>query len=450
MTVTVEITVNGSADPVGRYLSWTPYPAQVRLVSADDATGPVPVLLRNAAWNVGRLAFRHDPSEDGEPEMTLAVPVDGSPVDLLLSGEFMAPSTDDGDAVLEAVVDGEAVAQVPFMVRIRKDAETLTDAERDRFVSAFAALNNRGLGLFRGFHAMHTEDTNDEAHGLDAFLPWHRAYLLDLERELQVIDPAVALPYWRFDAPAPRLFSPDFMGAPAGAPSSFGGPPPVLSAANPLQTWTIHGAPWVDRHPRFADPRVSAASPVPGRTVLDERTLLLFAAQQDLPYAFEDLAGVAAEDQAPGFRDILEGNPHGAAHVSFAGYIRSPGTAAGDPLFFLLHCNVDRIWALWQWHEERFDGTDVETYFYRGQAGDAVETRVGHNLLDTMWPWNGVTGGLRPLTAPRRPLLASRIVAGPPPVPTVGDLIDFQGHAAGRPPCGFDYDDVPFEMRPQP
>ena len=127
MTVTVELTVNGSADPVGRYLTWTPYPAQLRLVAPDAATGPVTVLLRNASGNVGRLAFRAAPTEDGEPETTLQLPVDGSPVDVLLSGEFMAPSVEDGDAVLEAVVDGEVVAQVPFMVRVRKDAETLTD-----------------------------------------------------------------------------------------------------------------------------------------------------------------------------------------------------------------------------------------------------------------------------------------------------------------------------------
>ena len=444
MPVTLEITVNGSADPVGRYLTWTPYPAQVRLVDADGAMGPVPVLLRNAPGNVGRLLFRETAAEDGESAVSLALPVDGSPVDLLLSGEFMAASVNDGDAVVEAVVDGEVVAQVPFMVRIRKDAETLTDGERDRFVSALAALNNRGLGLFRGFHAMHTEDTNDEAHGLDAFLPWHRAYLLDLERELQVIDPSVALPYWRFDQPAPRLFSADFLGAPSGPPSAGGGAPPRLAPANPLRTWTIDGAPGLDRHPRFADPRVSAASNQPGRTVVDERTLLLFARQVGLDYAYEDVDPV--EDGEPGFRDYLEGNPHGAAHVSFSGYIRSPGTAAGDPLFFLLHCNVDRLWAQWQWHEERFDGTQPAAYFYRGQAGDPVSTRIGHNLQDTMWPWNGVTGGLRPITAPRRPLLASRVVAGPAATPTVGDLVDFQGQH-GAAPCGFDYDDVPFETR---
>src|SRR5687768_17880567 len=110
MPTTIELTVNGSADPIGRYLTWTPYPAQVRLVAADVAVGPVPVLLRNAAGNVGRLLFRETAAEDGESEVSLALLVDGSPVDLLLSGEFMAASVDDGDAVVEAVVDGEVVA----------------------------------------------------------------------------------------------------------------------------------------------------------------------------------------------------------------------------------------------------------------------------------------------------------------------------------------------------
>jgi tyrosinase len=46
---------------------------------------------------------------------------------------------------------------------------------------------------------MHTAQSIAQAHGDRGFLPWHRAYLLDLERELQGIDPQVTLPYWRFD-----------------------------------------------------------------------------------------------------------------------------------------------------------------------------------------------------------------------------------------------------------
>ena len=91
-----------------------------------------------------------------------------------------------------------------------------------------------------------------------------------------------------------------------------------------------------------------------------------------------------------------------------------PATAAGDPLFFLLHCNVDRIWAQWQWHEQRFDGEAANTYFYRGSDGDPVSTRRRAQPADTMWPWNGETGGLRPPDrAPRQPLLASRVCRRP-------------------------------------
>ena len=441
MPVTLEITVNGSADPVGRYLTWTPYQAQVRVV-ASDLPGPLPVLLRNAAGNVGGLYFRQAMADEGEDELALQLPVDGSPVGFLLSGEFMRPSRDDGDAVLEAVVGGQVVAQVAFMVRVRKNAETLTDGERDRFVGALAALNNNGQGVFRGFRAMHTDDTSGEAHGRDAFLPWHRAYLLDLERELQAVEPSVALHYWRFDRAAPRLFSADFLGAPAGPPEDGPGQPVKLSPGHPLETWSVDGAQGIIRHPRFADPRFSPATSAAGP--VRDSDELLDSPDGRLDYAYKDV--VPAENGKDGFRDIVEINPHGRAHVSFSGSIRFIDTAARDPLFFMLHCFLDRIWARWQWRETRFDGTKPTTYFYRGRFEDPGRTWLGHNLLDTMWPWNGETDRGRPPTAPRQPLLGSRVVAGPPATPTVRDLVDYQAQHSGS-PCGFDYDDVPFEKR---
>ena len=98
------------------------------------------------------------------------------------------------------------------MVRVRKNANTLTTGERDRLVAAFAQLNNQGTGRFADFRDMHTAVSSAQAHGAKGFLPWHRAYLLDLERELQNIDPSVSLPYWRFDQPAPNIFTRDFLG----------------------------------------------------------------------------------------------------------------------------------------------------------------------------------------------------------------------------------------------
>ena len=132
------------------------------------------------------------------------------------------------------------------MVRIRKNANTLKPPEKARFVAAFAQLNNQGLGRFTDFRDMHrTTLALNQAHGAPGFLPWHRAYLLDLERELQAIDASVALPYWRFDQPAPNIFKPDFL----GVSDNLG----TVSFANnnPLQFWKTDGQPGINRRPLF-------------------------------------------------------------------------------------------------------------------------------------------------------------------------------------------------------
>ena len=43
----------------------------------------------------------------------------------------------------------------------------------------------------------------------------------------------------------------------------------------------------------------------------------------------------------------LEGTPHGAVHVGVGGWMGSVPTAAQDPIFYLHHCNMDRLWNLW-------------------------------------------------------------------------------------------------------
>ena len=132
----------------------------------------------------------------------------------------------------------------------------------------------------------------------------------------------------------------------------------------------------------------------------------------------------------------MEGDPHGQAHISFDGFISDIGTAAKDPLFFLLHANVDRLWAKWQRKFVRFDSTVPASF-------DSNPTnRIGHNLPDTMWPWNGVTGNPRPDTAPGGGLARSPSATAPSAQPRVRDCLDYQGRVNAASRMGFDYDDV--------
>ncbi|HEX2095130.1 MAG TPA: tyrosinase family protein [Longimicrobiaceae bacterium] len=47
------------------------------------------------------------------------------------------------------------------------------------------------------------------------------------------------------------------------------------------------------------------------------------------------------------FQTALEGTPHGMVHVGVGGYMRLVETSALDPIFYLHHANIDRLWEVW-------------------------------------------------------------------------------------------------------
>jgi tyrosinase len=384
------------------------------MTSPSGATTPtvnVQISGRSAASG-GAVVFRRNTTGLFANTLTVPVPINGSSVPFFVAGKFGRPSVNNGDVTIEARTGSplsSPIGSVRVMVRVRKNANTLTPGERDRFVAAFAQLNNQGAGRFADFRNMHTLVSKPQAHGAAGFLPWHRAYLLDLERELQAIDPSVSLPYWRFDQPAPNIFTREFLGVsdPIGTVQ--------FSATNPLQFWKTDGVQGINRRP------------------LNNWNTTTQAA----PGAFTEAQTLALGTQYPGFR-TMEFNPHGTAHTVWGGSISSIPTAAKDPLFFLLHCNVDRLWAKWQRQNGRFDPAQAASY--DSNPGNPI----GHNLPDTMWPWNGITGGTRPPTAPGGAMASSLCVSAPGPQPRVRDGLDYQGSVNAVSRLGFDYDDVKF------
>jgi len=403
----VELAIPGADARSRVFLTWAPVEARARLVN-PTGTAALPVTLRSAGSG-GGLRFATTPTHDGTPTLALSLPTSGAPVRFFVAGEFGRPSVNLGDAAIEAHGPGGlgVLGTKRVTVRIRKNAQNLSAGERDRFLAAFATLNGGGSGRFRDFRDMHVDAATAEEHGNVGFLPWHRAYILDLERELQAIDPSVTLPYWRFDEPAPNVFARQFMGVPNAAGRV------QFTAGHPFSTWRTDGALGITRMPSFA-PELAPTG--------------LFTEAQTI-----NLGGTYANF------DAMEGNPHGFAHTSFRGFLRQIGTAARDPLLFMLHANVDRLWAKWQWVRKRRRPADS------GAFAPALGDRVGHRLADTMWPWNGVIGAPRPPTAPGGIFPASVSTTAPGRAPTVGAMIDYQAVAGGA-SLGFDYDDVPFEL----
>ena len=157
----VEIQINNSAAANARFVAWAPAPCRIRITNPSGAQGqgspPFKISARTTA-NSGDVVFRSGTTGSFSSSLNLKVPVNGNWVNFFIAGKFGRPSTNAGDVRIEARHgNGNAVVgSTPCMVRIRKNANALTTGERDRFIAAFAQLNNQGLGRFADFRDMHT------------------------------------------------------------------------------------------------------------------------------------------------------------------------------------------------------------------------------------------------------------------------------------------------------
>jgi len=409
-----EVSIN-TLSSGNAYIGWTLSSCSIRITNQPQANRDV--ILKNRDTSTGgQIIFRSAFGSANQDTLSLTLPGDGSPVNFFIGGKFGFPSTDDQDggiSVTDAATSG-VLHQRTLMVRVRKNANNLTVGERDRFLNAYATLNATTPD-YQVFLDSHNAAAANEIHHRPSFLPWHRAFVLSLERHLQTIDPSVTIPYWHFDQPSPKIFGPDFMG---GTPNSVGRVP--FSATNPLRNWAIFGVTGVTRPPSF-DTATSGAQWDGGAGLVAVQSEAVTLALGPGWEQFED----------------MELDPHDTAHTCFSsGPLISPATATQDPLFFLLHSNIDRLWAKWQQKMNRYDTPNTATY--SPQPAPAI----GDFLTDTMWPWNGVTASPRPSTAPGGPLIQLAFPSKPGPTPTVADVIDYIGKTQGNSNY-FDYDDVP-------
>ena len=329
------------------------------------------------------------------------------------------------------------LAREGLMIRVRKNANNISPEEQQRLLNAFVTFNNTFNG-YKSFVDTHSKAGSPEQHNGPGFLAWHRAYILDLEREFQTIDPSISLPYWDIAKASPNIFSLNFMGSkPAVSTDAF----TDFSIDNPLSGWDVEGGPGIRRTTAFSND----APPSSAQTSLRN-----------------EVATLALGDNYSSFR-ALEMNPHGSTHNlsgSVAGdWMRGIATAVKDPIFFLLHSNIDRLWAKWQWINNRFDPQNSLSYSPQGSFAGSGTIHIGHYLNDTMWPWNGITGtytgsgsiliGNRPTTAPGGAFpealsYTSAPVSNPKPFDTINyRSINNLGVINGG--LGFCYDDVPFQ-----
>lgn len=146
------------------------------------------------------------------------------------------------------------------------------------------------------------------------FLPWHRAYLYYFERIIREAsgDRDFTLPYWDWNEGARRSL-----------PAAFRDQSSAL----------------------FDDTRltaVNAGEPLLGQE-LDPRDALSFPTYLSTAPR-RGFGGIALPGRQKG---LLERPPHDTVHVLISGNMGDPRTAGLDPIFWLHHANVDRLWDVW-------------------------------------------------------------------------------------------------------
>ncbi len=207
-------------------------------------------------------------------------------------------------------------------------------------------------------------------HGSSFFLPWHRMYLFILERIVAAQIASIGgpagwtLPYWNYSRDA------------GSRPLPLGFRAPTVSDGSANGLYVEERAPGVNDGAAVLqdeDVDLGAALNAPGTTGL------------------AGFFGPRPATHAGGTFGMVEGTVHNAVHVALggdSGLMANPDFAALDPIFWLHHANIDRLWAVWLGRASSNRNLD-SAYWLKGvpfQFHDATGTVVTMTSADVLDP----------------------------------------------------------------
>ncbi|MCX2679175.1 tyrosinase family protein [Galbibacter sp. EGI 63066] len=233
---------------------------------------------------------------------------------------------------------------------IRKNYQEMTEYEKTELINAFYQLR-QGADRITDMADYHLEYANFDSSFPDSldihfnlpdeqdkeiFLVWHRRFVFEIEQAMQQINPKLTIPYWDSSVDGAinsQLWDEDFMG-------SFD------------TNWGL------------------------GRTLGQFGTLP----------TEQEIADMMLMEDFFEFSDHFERqNPHAGAHRWVGGYMRTMASPR-DPVFYLHHSFVDKIWHEWEetHHNSSYLRTDMirydGTYVFDGETLPSVNP---NDIIDT-------------------------------------------------------------------
>ncbi len=207
-------------------------------------------------------------------------------------------------------------------VTVRKSVYDLAPDEVIALQKTFAGLqaitDNRGYQYLASIHGLNQYYC---AHGNPLFLIWHRPYLVMVEQAMQAVTPGIGLPYWDWTTDRaekegiPAMFT----------AATYVDPSSGKKVPNPLLTGPIS----------FANPNKwtqTFRSPAPLSALKSLRTLVE-KANRSKTYSR--------------FCPEVE-QPHNGLHGWVGGCMGQVPYAAFDPVFWVHHCFIEKLFCDWQ------------------------------------------------------------------------------------------------------
>ena len=280
---------------------------------------------------------------------------------------------------------------MPLGDGIRRNITQVDPSERALLRDAFIELNRRFFpgartdipaGRVTWWFKQDEIHQSTHVHGGPEFVPWHRELVNRLEAMLRAVNPQLSMHYWDWTQDPRAVPNANLGGGTTGTLNLFtsgfmgyGG-----STVAPI------GEPWLSAG--YYVPGASPHRDGAGGNAADPPQSVVRSVSGSPASASGDTAIVNALNY-PAMRVLLE-SVHNAMH----GFVNmgSQHTSFRDPFVFLLHSNVDRLFALWQTdpsHQERLDPGTV----YGSESGNA-------GLNSNIRPWSGVPPTVRPWAPP--------------------------------------------------
>ncbi|KAJ2163092.1 hypothetical protein GGF46_000021 [Coemansia sp. RSA 552] len=236
-------------------------------------------------------------------------------------------------------------------VGVRKEIRTLTAEEWGAYESAVTqAYEDQWITWFGYLH----NSVAKVIHGNSIFFPYHRKFVREYEKILQRYDPSVFVPYWNImvdyrNPSGSPVLGDKFLGG-NGDPAADD-----CVSTGMASSWTVN----------FPDSHCLRRHFGQGQ-------------EMSIWYSMEYITNILQTSTAyTDLRSSIENSIHGIVHLTLGGDMNTMHSPM-DPVFWLHHSNVDRLWAQWQ-----AISPDERTYMYDGMDINNNPATLNDKLTST-------------------------------------------------------------------